>query len=231
MDYFAELGYHVFALNLRGHGGSAIKGSLKFAKFKDYSDDLEQAVERVETAQGKKPILVGHSLGGMLIQKYIETETVPAAVLISTPTAKSLRQATRKMFWRQPGAVAGAFLTFDTDKIYHRRSIIRSAFFTASLNETSAEEFCRRIESQPESTRVFLDILRIKFRTPAVRSPMLLIGGGQDNNLKRQTFYDNAAIYGLEPVILEDMPHDMMLEENWQNAADLIADWLKRQGL
>lgn len=57
LPYFAQQGYAVYALSLRGHGQSADKERLRWASAKDYVEDVAETVaQRVKT-----PMLV---LGG-----------------------------------------------------------------------------------------------------------------------------------------------------------------------
>lgn len=37
---------------------------------------------------------------------------------------------------------------------------------------------------------------------------------------------DTAELYGVKPVLLENMPHDVMLDVEWKRAAKAVADWL-----
>ena len=41
----------------------------------DYVDDVAAVIDWL----GEKPVLIGHSMGGFIIQKYLERHTVPAA--------------------------------------------------------------------------------------------------------------------------------------------------------
>src|SRR6516164_11750402 len=59
LPYFSAKGYECSALNLRGHGRSSIKGSLRFARIADYVADVEKVAARMPAP----PILVGHSMG------------------------------------------------------------------------------------------------------------------------------------------------------------------------
>jgi hypothetical protein len=42
---------------------------------------------------------------------------------------------------------------------------------------------------------------------------------------------DTAELYGVKPVLLEHMPHDVMLDVEWKQAAEAVADWLDAQQL
>src|SRR5262245_13015859 len=69
LDFFAERGYLALALSLRGHGGSATPKRLRGCSLADYVDD----VESVAATLPAKPVVIGHSLDGFVVQKYLET--------------------------------------------------------------------------------------------------------------------------------------------------------------
>src|ERR1700735_3012442 len=73
LDFFAGHGYRAVALSLRGHGGSPAKKPVNRCSIADYVDDLCSVVEGLPTA----PILVGHSMGGFIVQKYLESRVAP----------------------------------------------------------------------------------------------------------------------------------------------------------
>lgn len=82
LDFFADNGFRAVALSLRGHGGSRLTKNLQSCSMSDYLDDLRWAADEL----GGQPVLVGHSVGGFLVQKYLESRGVPAGVLLaSTP--------------------------------------------------------------------------------------------------------------------------------------------------
>ncbi|MEZ5585420.1 MAG: alpha/beta fold hydrolase [Candidatus Competibacteraceae bacterium] len=78
LAYFAEHGYSAHAVSLRGHGGSAGHESLSWHSLADYVDDLRRTVAVLDAP----PVLIGHSMGGMVVQKYLEMHAVPGLVLM-----------------------------------------------------------------------------------------------------------------------------------------------------
>jgi pimeloyl-ACP methyl ester carboxylesterase len=69
LDYFARHGFASHAVNLRGHGNSEGREKLRWIRIADYVNDLADAVQKLPSP----PVLIGHSLGGFVIQKYGET--------------------------------------------------------------------------------------------------------------------------------------------------------------
>jgi pimeloyl-ACP methyl ester carboxylesterase len=92
LSYFAEQGYPSYALSVRGHGLSEKQGKLNSFKISDFVSDLAQVAVQLPSP----PVLVGHSMGGLVVQKYLEKHFAPAAVLLaSLPTGGLARSATR----------------------------------------------------------------------------------------------------------------------------------------
>ena len=73
LGFFAEKGYRAVAVSLRGHGGSAAPKRFRFCTLTDYIDDVESVVARLPVP----PVLVGHSMGGFIVQKLWSATTRP----------------------------------------------------------------------------------------------------------------------------------------------------------
>jgi pimeloyl-ACP methyl ester carboxylesterase len=110
LDYFANSGYFAYALSLRGHGNSE---SLELQKvgFNEYLEDIKQTIQKL----GEQTILVGHSLGGMLVQKYIETNSVPAAVIMSATTPQGLNAVGKRLLRLYPIKTIQMLLSGNSD--------------------------------------------------------------------------------------------------------------------
>jgi alpha-beta hydrolase superfamily lysophospholipase len=81
LDYFAGIGYDTYALSLRGHGRSEGQDHLDEWGLSDYVTDVIKVILSI----GEKPIVVGHSMGGAILQKLIgeHEENLKAAVLLA----------------------------------------------------------------------------------------------------------------------------------------------------
>jgi len=64
---FAARGYVTHALGVRGHGGSDGRERLPWTSIADYVADVEQIVAQL----GRTLVLVGHSMGGFVLQHYL----------------------------------------------------------------------------------------------------------------------------------------------------------------
>src|SRR5512140_1016511 len=102
LPYFAEQGFRACAVSLSGHGGSPGRERLDWLSIGDYVNDLEQAVSIV----GGDPILIGHSMGGFVVQKYLERASAPGVVLMSPVPPQGLLPASIALAFSNPGLFA-----------------------------------------------------------------------------------------------------------------------------
>src|SRR5512141_2352509 len=107
LDYFAQHGFAAHAVNLRGHGNSEGRERLRWTRISDYVEDLANAARNLPSP----PVLIGHSMGGFIIQKYLEDHTAPAAVLLSSPSPAGLLPTALRIARRRPLAFAKVSLT------------------------------------------------------------------------------------------------------------------------
>jgi len=92
LNFFADNGYRVLALSLRGHGGSPTSKRLRSCSSADYVEDMCSVADSLPAT----PLVIGHSMGGFIVQKYLETHRAPAGVLMaSVPPRGHLRAALR----------------------------------------------------------------------------------------------------------------------------------------
>lgn len=78
LPYFADQGWEVYAVNLRGHFPSDREEALAQVTLEDYLDDVAKVIRRLDI---KCCALIGHSLGGLIAQKTAENNDSIAALV------------------------------------------------------------------------------------------------------------------------------------------------------
>ncbi|MCP4368769.1 MAG: alpha/beta hydrolase [Deltaproteobacteria bacterium] len=226
MPYFAEKGYSSYALSLRGHGDSDKPAHFSWMRIVDYVADVVQVVDQLP----ERPVMVGHSMGGMVVQKYLEENTVPAAVLLASVPVKGVLQTTLRIALRHPLAFLKANLTWSLYPLIGNPELTREAFFSMDIPDDKLNEYFSLIHD--ESYLAFLDMLLFKLPKPEkVSTDLLILGAENDIIFHPDEVKATAAAYGKKPEIFEGMAHDMMLEDEWQNVADRILKWLGEKGI
>jgi len=225
LTYFAQQGYRSYALSLRGHGSSEGRERLRWTSLNDYVSDVDQVTSRME----RPPVLVGHSMGGMIVQKYLESHETPAAVLLASAPPKGVIAATMRVFLRHPLIFMKANLTLSMYPVVSTEGLAQEAFFSAGMSEEKVREYFSLL--QDESYRAYLDMLGLNLPNPkAVKAPMLVLGAARDTIISPTEIEDTARAYDTKAEIFPDMAHDMMLERTWETVAERILNWLREQG-
>ena len=80
LSFFADKGYRAVALSFRGHGNSPTDKPLRTCSVADYLDDVRSVADALPTP----PVVIGHSMGGLIVQKYLESHEAPAGVLMTS---------------------------------------------------------------------------------------------------------------------------------------------------
>lgn len=220
LPWFAAQGYSAHAMSLRGHGGSGGHDHIDWHSVHDYVDDVATVIADL----GAAPVLIGHSMGGFVVQKYLERHAVPAAVLMCSVPPQGLVAAQFSMLFEKPGLMveinnllAGGSVSLD---------VLRDALFAQDVSQDTLRRYYRLM--QPESQRAIWDMSM--FSLPNLhamrRPPLLVLGAEKDVLMPAFLVQSTAHTYGVPDTIFRGMGHGVMLEKDWQHVAEKIRDWL-----
>jgi len=224
LDYFGQHGYAAHALNLRGHGNSEGREKLRWTRIADFVEDVENAVQQLPNP----PILIGHSMGGFIIQKYLEKHDAPAAVLLSSPSPSGLLPTAIRTARRQPWAFTKVNLTLSLKPLIATPQLVGEAFFSRDLPNHLLREYWR--QTQDDSYRAFLDMVVLDLPKPErVKTQLLVLGAGRDNMIAPKEIEQTARAYHAHVEIIPGVAHNSMLELGWQNVAERILVWLNER--
>jgi pimeloyl-ACP methyl ester carboxylesterase len=225
LDHFADRGFRALALSLRGHGCSETEKNLRACGLTDYIADVESVV----TSLPAQPVMIGHSVGGFIVQKYLESHDAPAGVLIASTPPRGGRAGTVRAFKRHPWLMVKASITGDSLVPLRSPQLVREAFF--SLDTPDADVVRCASLLGPESVRLGLDVLLQTIRPERISTPLLVLGAACDNTTMVAEVEATAGAYHTRAEIFPDMGHNMMLEPGWQAVAERIDGWLTTQRL
>ena len=222
LEYFSEKGWEVHAPSLRGHGHSEGREKLRWWSIADYVSDVEQIANSLD----REPIVVGHSLGGFVVQKYLETHSAVAAVLLaSVPPSGTLRfnlRAIRRhpFIWLQMNALMSAY------PFVAKPEYVREWFFSPGISDEQLVSYHSRVQN--ESYRALLDVLFLNLPNPSkVKAPVQVLGAENDALFSVEEIRATARAYGVEATIFPAMAHNMIVEPSWRDVADTIILWAK----
>ncbi|MEK7737842.1 MAG: alpha/beta fold hydrolase [Pseudomonadota bacterium] len=229
LPWFAAQGYFCYAPSLSGHGASRGRKHLDSFGIQDYVDDIAAAI----AALPAPPVLIGHSMGGFVVQKYLEQHQLPGAVLLCAVPPQGLMSSAFGLMFQKPG------LLNDLNNLYAPGGMLgggsvaaetlREALFAQPIDEADLQRFFRH--SQPESHRAIWDmtLFNLPHPTRIKNTPMLVLGAEFDHLIPSSLVEMTARTYGVEAEIFPGMGHGLMLERDWQRVAERIHAWLNER--
>lgn len=219
LPWFAARGWPAYAVSLSGHGASRQREYLDSYSIADYVDDVAEVIAKLPEA----PVLIGHSMGGMVVQKYLERHSAPAAVLLASVPPQGLMGSAMGLMFSRP------HLLTDLNRIMGGGEIqadsLREALFHQPVDEATLLRYYQL--SQPESHRAIWDMTLFNLAVPMLmnRPPLLVLGAEYDNLIPPDQVRMTAATYGVPASIFPGMGHGLMLEQDWEQVARRIDEW------
>ena len=225
LPYFAERGYAVYAPSLRGHGQSSGQERLRWSSAKDFLADIAETAVKLP----QPPIIIGHSMGGYLVQKYLESVTLPGAILLASAPPRGVIGTTLRIARRFPGQFLKLNVKLSLYPLVETAALARHQFFSESMPEDQVERYFNLLGD--ESYRAFLDMLVFNLPKPKrVSTPVLVLGGSKDTIFTKDEVSATARAYHTKPHFFP-MAHDMMLETGWEQVAEKMLAWLAERNL
>jgi pimeloyl-ACP methyl ester carboxylesterase len=207
-----KAGYPAYAVSLRGHGEST--GRLRTALLSQYVDDVVRTA--VEELPGPA-VLVGHSMGGLVVQQALARYAARAAVLLAPvpahPAVGSLVAIARRHPLDALKILGGGSLPLRPDYLFHE------------LDDAEARRLAARCGG--ESALVQYQLLMHRPAKPPLGAPPVLVLATPDDRLVPiRDVRATAARYGARVEEFPGMGHDLMLDARWREPLTTMLDWL-----
>ncbi len=228
MDRLVAAGHEVAAVSLRGHGASSGQGpvSRRTHGLSGYVADVAAAADALTSA----PVVVGHSLGGLVVARYLaERRRAVAGVLMAPLPIHGVLGLTLRRLADDPLAVARVFATLSCRPVVGDQARARSLLFGPAMATVDADAVFPLLGD--ESFLAFLQLLRPNLDPSRVAVPLAVLSAADDAVFTAAETEATARAFGTRPVVFEGMGHDMMLEPGWPGVADWVVAWCDRLGL
>lgn len=225
LPYFSRRGFDCHAVDLSGHGLSEGRERLDSFGLDDYVDDVVQVAASLD----ERAVLIGHSMGAAIVERFLERAPARAAVLMApVPTIGTLA-ATLKLALTEP-----AFFTEVTRASrghYSEKTlkIMRDVYYSPDMKPEDLLRF--QFHFQSESNRAVTEMTLLGLRFPGRRPklPTLVIGGERDAVFPPHLLDFTAARWKAEVAVVPRAGHTIMLDAHWEAAAEHIARWVERR--
>ncbi len=225
LPYFAEKGYDAHALSLRNHGNSESPTSIKTVRLSQYVEDVESIAHSLDSP----PVVIGHSMGGFVLQKYLERNQPPGAVLFASAPPTGVFPVALKLLRQDPLRFVRTNLTMSLYPLMETPELAKANFFSESMPDDEVREYHAQLGD--ESFFAFLGMLFSWPKLNRIQTIPLVLGGKNDDLFPPKVIRATATAYNTAPVLFESTAHDMMLESTWKEIADHILGWLNENEL
>ncbi len=213
-----ERGFDVIAVDLPGHDAP---GSSKriWNRMGSYVRHVTDVVDGV----AGPVVVVGHSMGGLVVQRVVESRAVDGIVLVaSVPTTGAIGAALRTAR-RDPIRFVRMNLSLSLWQLVEDDDVVRQQFFCDSTPQDVVSTAGAKMQNES-----FVAYLSMIVRPPRPRAAMtenvLVISAEHDHIFTMAEQERLATAYGVRPVVI-DAAHDLMLEPEWPELVDHIADF------
>jgi alpha-beta hydrolase superfamily lysophospholipase len=221
VPWFQQRAYEARAITLRKHDQRHAPG-LRTTRIKDYVQDVATAAAKMTSP----PVVVGHSMGGFVTQKYLEDHHAPAAVLVASVPPSGIMGATLRTAARHPLRLLTVNLTWSLYGIVKTPERAREMFFGDELSAELVGKYQSKMTD--DAYLAYLDMLF--FVRPKVadvrRTPLLVLGGDADWTISPADVAGTARTYGAELSTFSGA-HDLMLEPGWEKVAERIDAFIR----
>lgn len=232
LPWLAARGFDVHALSLSGHAGSEGRDRLDTFGLHDYAADVQQVMATLP----RTPVLVGHSLGGYVVQSVARRQPVPGIALLASVPPYGLAGAFCHLGLTAPHLLWG----LGKEQMAHPLSsrlpefdlvMMRELLFSDAPDSDQIRAFTAR--TQPESMRALAELVLPHplqlWGEP--RIPALVIGVERDRIIPGSDVWVTARAWHTQPHFFADTGHALMQDAGWERIAHAVAEWVTRHFL
>jgi pimeloyl-ACP methyl ester carboxylesterase len=214
--WFAGRGHRVLVPRLPG----PVEGP---ARLRDYVARARSAAERL----GGRPVVVGHSLGGLVAQHLAAERRAAGVELVASPGPAGLGSVLWQLSARAPDVLAQLLVMQAGGGALLGPEAVRRALFSEETPLAWVEDVAPAALG-PESPLALLDGLTWDLPAwPFARAtPMLAVLGDHDAFVPVSDLWALAIAYGAETELMRGFAHAIPIDPHWRSLAWRIGAWL-----
>lgn len=145
LGYFADHGFDCHAPDLRGHGDSPAVNPMRWNRINDYVEDILSVVDGLD----RRPVLIGHSMGGFICQHCMRRSDRLAAVgLLATVPHRGALPVSLKVARQRPLDFALVNLTWSLYPPVRDPAKAKHMFLEDNVSDADAAEFAGRLTDE-----------------------------------------------------------------------------------
>jgi pimeloyl-ACP methyl ester carboxylesterase len=241
IDFFREHGYDASAASWPGDSDTTEATRREPDAVAGYGvTEIADHIAAQIKSLAKKPILIGHSFGGLLVQNLLGRDLAAAAVAIDPAPIKGVPELPLS-------ALKSSFPVLGNPFNFNRAiSLTEPQFhfgFTNAVSEQEAKELYAKYAMPAPARPLFQaatatlnpnSATKVKVEN-STRGPLLLISGAADNTVPPVLVRSTLKAYRKSSAVTEikefaGRGHSLTIDSGWRELADYILGWLNAKG-
>jgi pimeloyl-ACP methyl ester carboxylesterase len=242
MEFFRENGYDAVAASWPGDSETTDATRRNADAVAGYGvTEIADHIAAQLTAFERKPILIGHSFGGLLVQNLLGRDLAAAAIAIDPAPIKGVREL--------PLAALKAAFPVLSNPFNFRRAVsltepqFRYGFANAVPEQEAMELYAKYAMPAPArplfqaATATFNPKSATKVNVAnAKRGPLLFIAGAEDNTVPPVLVRSALKAYRKSTAVTEfkefaGRGHSLTIDSGWRELAEYCLAWLQAKRL
>jgi len=204
-------------------------------------DDVVGHYAQVIAGLATRPVVVGHSFGGLIAQRLLGQGLAAAAVAIDPAPIKGV-------LFLPPTALRVASVALRRPANRNQAVSLTAEQFRYGFGNAVPEQESRELYERwaiPSPGRPLFEAATANFvpRSPAKvntgnksRGPLLITAGGRDHTVPAAVSHATRRLYHKSPAITDlrefpDRGHSLVIDHGWREVAQTALDWLKQRAL
>ncbi|XP_072958715.1 uncharacterized protein [Typha angustifolia] len=245
LPFFSRFGFDCYALSLLGQGESDVPTGAVSGTLKTHTSDIADFIQKEVSLP---PVLIGHSFGGLVVQSYVSNvrnkpssddqsssadnfyPALAGAVLVCSVPPSGNSGLVWRYLLTKPVAAIKVTLSLAAKAFANSLSLCKETFFSSEMEDHIVLRYQGLMK---ESSKVPLfDLKKLNASLPVPSIPrnsikLLVMGASNDFIVDTEGLCETAKFYDVQPVNVEGLAHDMMLDCSWEKGAEVILSWLK----
>jgi pimeloyl-ACP methyl ester carboxylesterase len=242
IQFFRENGYQASAASWPGDSDTteATRKNADAVAGYGVGEIAEYIAGQLETLE-QKPVLIGHSFGGLLVQNLLGRDLAAAAIAIDPAPIKGVPELPLS-------ALKSAFPVLGNPLNFKKAvSLSEHQFrfgFTNALPEQEARQLYAKY-AMPAPARPLFQAATATFNPNSAtrvnvanksRGPLLLVSGEKDHTVPPIIVKSTLKAYRESPAVTElkefaGRGHSLTIDSGWREIAEYSLAWLKEKGL
>jgi len=242
LEFFRQNGYDAVAASWPGDAATTEAtrrnpDALAGYGVTEIADHIASQLKAFE----RKPILIGHSFGGLLVQNLLGRDLAAAAIAIDPAPIKGVPELPLS-------ALKSAFPALGNPFNYRRAVPLTEPQFRFGFTNAVPEQEARELYAKyamPAPARPLFQAATATFNpnsatkvnvANATRGPLLLISGAQDNTVPPVLVKSTLKAYAKSPAVTEikdfaGRGHSLTIDSGWRELAEYSLAWLQAKRL